>query len=182
MVRVLAPTDTRFSRCSVDGRQIAFAESETVAQKRLLQKVQHPFGFETGGWQVEKLKKSLFDALFCGRCPVGNGIWESDSTVGDTEYRLNIRRVKGNIGCQYGNVGGVEFTTVIQHCQQLVAQHLHFPHGAMAHMNLQGAIIAVNQLAVGLFTRFCRVHCSRFSGEAQRISVYQVQYIRLERM
>ena len=57
------------------------------------------------------------ESLFISRCTVGNGEGDAHGTLGSAENRFYAGRVKGDIGCQYGDVGGFKQRVAAQHRQ-----------------------------------------------------------------
>ncbi len=104
-------------------------------------KLEHRAGGDPTRRRVEEREEGVGRGALCAQAAVGNADWERRVVpcVGG-EDGLDERRVRLDVGGHHDHVARLEPRVVVEHRQDLIAEHLDLAHRAMARVNGDRAV------------------------------------------
>ena len=108
-------------------------------------------GAEAAAAKIEQRQKTFDNSAFPAGTLIGNTKRDPQCLIDlGGKNGMNIRCICVHIRCHDNDVFWHQIRIVFKHGQQIIMQHLDFPHGAVAGMNLNGVVLSGQSVVIRL--------------------------------
>jgi len=136
------PPDPHLPQPARDKILVRLGQPESGANGPRFQKTQNLGRGDPFVPEFEHCQESLRDLTLLPHTAVGNTVWDPfEIILGGIENRLDKGCISFDGGSHHQDIPGAQGGVLVEELEKMVVEHFNFPHGAVARVELERAVI-----------------------------------------